>query len=46
MNASLGESTWFCGDRLTAADIQMSFPIEAAEVRTDLAEKYPKLTVQ
>jgi glutathione S-transferase len=41
MEATLAESTWFCGDRMTAADIQMSFALEAAEVRTDLSENYP-----
>jgi glutathione S-transferase len=43
MEATLGKSTWFCGDQLTAADCQMSFAVEAAEVRTDLPESYPKL---
>jgi len=43
MEATLAESTWFCGDRMTAADIQMSFALEAAEVRTNLASEYPRL---
>ncbi|MCH8073689.1 MAG: glutathione S-transferase [Proteobacteria bacterium] len=43
MESTLGESTWFCGDELTAADIQMSFALEAAEVRTNLREDYPNL---
>ena len=30
---SLGESAWFAGDTFTAADVQMSFPIEAASSR-------------
>lgn len=38
---TLREHTWFCGDRITAADVQMSFALEAAEVRTDLATTYP-----
>lgn len=38
---TLADSTWLCGDDLTAADIQMSFPLEAAEVRTDLKRDYP-----
>ncbi len=37
MESALGRSTWFCGDDLTAADIQMSFAVEAAEVRADLS---------
>ncbi len=43
MEATLANSTWFCGDAMTAADIQMSFAIEAAEVRTNLATDYPNL---
>ena len=29
MEAALAERPWFAGDRFTAADIQMSFPVEA-----------------
>lgn len=43
MEMTLTDSTWFCGETMTAADIQMSFAIEAAEVRTDLSSDYPKL---
>ena len=43
MEATLGAGPWFCGDRLTAADIQMSFPVEAVSVRADLAGDYPRL---
>ena len=43
MEHTLGESKWFCGDRLTAADVQMSFALEAAEVRTNLSADYPHL---
>jgi glutathione S-transferase len=43
MESSLNKSTWFCGEEMTAADIQMSFALEAAEVRTDLATDYPNL---
>ncbi len=43
MEASLGSSPWFCGDELTAADIQMSFAVEAAAVRTNLSDDYPNL---
>ena len=42
MESALSRSKWFCGDRFTAADVQMSFAIEAAEVRTDLSA-YPRL---
>ena len=41
--STLARSAWFCGGRITAADCQMSFAIEAAEVRTDLQGKYPHL---
>jgi glutathione S-transferase len=43
VNMSIGEGRWFCGERLTAADIQMSFPLEAAEARLDLSP-YPQIT--
>ena len=43
MESTLSESTWFCGEQMTAADCQMSFAIEAAEVRTDLRDGYPHL---
>ena len=43
MESTLQHTTWFCGDHLTGADVQMSFAIEAAEVRTDLDNNYPKL---
>lgn len=43
MEATLAQSQWFCGDELTAADIQMSFPLEAAAVRTNLDADYPNL---
>ena len=38
----LGKSEWFAGDEFTAADIQMSFPLEAAAARTNLEEGHPK----
>jgi len=43
MEETLASSAWFCGERMTAADVQMSFAVEAAEVRTDLSENYPHL---
>lgn len=36
MDTALGKSTWFCGEQMTAADIQMSFAVEAAEVYSEL----------
>lgn len=44
MEASLAGREWFCGDRFTAADIQMSFAVEAAAVRSsDLDRRCPRL---
>ena len=31
--SELGKSTWFAGEAFTAADIQMSFPLEGAQAR-------------
>ncbi|HEY4143700.1 glutathione S-transferase [Pinirhizobacter sp.] len=39
----LGKNGWFAGDEFTAADIQMSFPLEAAAARIDLDGAYPRL---
>lgn len=33
IEAELGKSTWFAGDTFSAADVQMSFPAEAASAR-------------
>jgi glutathione S-transferase len=43
MESELGKSTWFAGEELTAADIQMSFPIEAARSRGGLNGSRPRL---
>ena len=43
MESELGKSTWFAGNEMTAADIQISFPLEAAEARAGLAQGRPKL---
>ena len=43
MESTLGVSRWFCGDVFTAADVQMRFALEAAEVRSDLAGADPQL---
>jgi glutathione S-transferase len=42
MSAALGERDWFVGNRFSAADIQLSFAIEAGAMRGPLAE-YPNL---
>ncbi|NQV87751.1 MAG: glutathione S-transferase [Woeseiaceae bacterium] len=43
LESSLNQSAWFCGDDLTAADIQMSFAVEAAAVRSIGRDDYPNL---
>lgn len=43
MEAELGKSTWFAGEDFTAADIQISFPLEAAAARAGLNASRPKL---
>lgn len=43
MEAELGRSEWFAGAEFTAADIQMSFPLEAASVRAGLNDTRPNL---
>jgi glutathione S-transferase len=43
LEGELGKSTWFAGDEFTAADVQMSFPLEAASVRGGLDASRPKL---
>lgn len=39
----LGRSEWFAGDQFTAADIMMSFPVEAGADRAFDAETKPRL---
>src|SRR6185436_7371564 len=43
MEAELGKSEWFAGSAFSAADIQMSFPLEAAAQRAGLDASRPKL---
>lgn len=43
MEAELEKSTWFVGDEFTAADIQLSFPLEAAASQSNLDAGYPQL---
>ncbi|HEX7326582.1 MAG TPA: glutathione binding-like protein [Rhodanobacteraceae bacterium] len=43
MEAELGRHDWFAGPEFTAADIQMSFPLEAAAQRAGLDASRPKL---
>ena len=43
MEAELGKTAWFTGKEFTGADIQMSFPLEAAASRGGLDSSRPKL---
>ncbi len=43
MEAELGRSEWFAGTAFSAADIQMSFPVEAAAQRAGLDARRPRL---
>ena len=43
LEGELGKSEWFAGDTFSAADIQMSFPLEAAASRAGLDASRPKL---
>ena len=43
MEAELGRSEWFAGAEFSAADIQMSFPVEASAQRAGLDASRPKL---
>lgn len=39
VEAELGKSTWFAGEELTAADVQMSYPIEASFARGGMDDR-------
>jgi glutathione S-transferase len=43
MEAELAKNEWFAGHEFTAADVQMSFPLEAAAARGGLDSSRPKL---
>ena len=43
LEAELGKSAWFVGDAFTAADVQLSFPIEASVARGGLDSSRPRL---
>jgi glutathione S-transferase len=44
MESEVAKTGWFAGNDLTAADIQMSFPLEAAASRAGLDRSRPGLT--
>jgi glutathione S-transferase len=41
--SELGKSPWFAGDEITGADIQMSFPLEAAATRSGIEAGHPHI---
>ena len=43
LETELGGRPWFAGDQFTAADVMMSFPLEAARHRAGLDERRPNL---
>ena len=43
MESEIGKSAWFAGNEFTAADIQISFPLEAAAAQDELNASRPKL---
>jgi glutathione S-transferase len=44
MEAEIARQPWFAGAEFTAADVQMSYVVEAAAARIGLQAKYPKLS--
>jgi glutathione S-transferase len=43
MEAELAQRPWFAGAEFSAADVMMSFPLEAAAQRAGLDARYPRL---
>jgi glutathione S-transferase len=43
LEGELARSDWFVGNEFSAADIQLSFPLEAAAMRSGLNESRPRL---
>jgi glutathione S-transferase len=43
LEGEIAKSPWFAGPEFTAADVQMSFPIEAAVSRGGLDSRRPRL---
>jgi glutathione S-transferase len=44
LESELAKRDWFAGPEFTAADIQMSFPLEAAAARAPIVKQLPKLS--
>jgi glutathione S-transferase len=43
LETELADRPWFAGDEFTAADVMMSFPLEASRHRGGLDERRPNL---
>ncbi len=43
MEAELSQRPWFAGQSFTAADVQMSYPVQAAAARLGLGNEHPAL---
>jgi glutathione S-transferase len=43
LDSELSTRDWFAGDAFSAADVMMSFPLEAARKRAGLDERFPNL---
>lgn len=43
IESHLANNIWFCGDQLTGADFQMSFPLEASAARGLIGDDYPNI---
>ena len=43
LDAELATRDWFAGDTFSAADVMMSFPLEAGRSRGGLDDRYPRL---
>jgi glutathione S-transferase len=44
LEGELGKGTWFAGEEISGADIQLSFVLEAAASRGGLDQAYPRLS--
>ena len=44
LESELGSRDWFAGEEFTAADVMMSFPLEAARRRAGLDADYPNIS--
>ena len=45
LESELEKNDWFAGEQMTAADVQMSFPLEAAVSRAGVDESRPRLLI-